>query len=286
MEITNNVNLSKCNFYRTGGQADFYCECRKALDFLEALEFAKGRKIPFVIIGGGSNILVSDKGFRGLVIVNKIKDLKSSGARVEVGSGYGMAKMLVFLLEGGLSGLEFMAGIPGTVGGAIYGNAGSFGQSISDYLVSVTVINEKRKIVKRDKKDLKFSYRKSSLSDSGDLVILAVFDFKKGNPREIKEKMNGYLKKKKLAQPPGFSCGSYFKNPKGDYAGRVIEELNFKGKEIGGAQVSKKHANFIVNTGHATSDDIYRLAQEIKKAAREKLGVKLEEEVKYIGEFN
>lgn len=286
MEIQSNICLSKYSTYRTGGPADFLGECKSKKELLSAIDYAKDRKLDFRVIGGGNNILFSDAGFRGLVIVNKIGGIEINGTRITVGSGYPISKLTLELSNKGLSGLEFMIGIPGTIGGAISGNAGAWGHEISEKLEKIAVIDKNNNLKEIYSKDIIFSYRKSDLAKKGYIVISATFKLEKREPNEIKKEMKDYLEKKRDSQPKGFSCGSYFKNPKEKPAGMIIEDLGFKGKRIGGAQVSEKHANFILNTGNAVSKDIYQLAQMIKKAAKEKLGIELKEEVKYIGKFN
>jgi len=285
MKILNNVSLCDYSTYRTGGKADFLCECKGKEELQKAIDYAKNKKIDYIVIGGGSNILVSDDGFRGLIIVNKIEGIDSKNIRVTVGSGTLASKFIIELSNKGLSGLEFMAGIPGTVGGAIIGNAGTWGHKISEKLEDITVIDEKNEFKKIKANNIRFSYRRSNFAKCKYTIISATFKLDKREPNEIKEEMKRYLKKKITGQPKGLSCGSYFKNPGIKPAGMIIEDLGFKGKRIGSVQVSEKHANFIINTGNATSSDIYRMSRMIKKKSLEKLGIILEEEVKYIGKF-
>lgn len=285
MEIKNNVSLKDYSTYRTGGKADFLCECGSREEILKALNYAKAKDMDWLVIGGGSNILFGDSGYRGLVIINKIEGVEISNNLVTVGAGLLMSKFITGISLEGLTGLEFMAGIPGTVGGAVIGNAGAWGHEISEKIEKIVVIEGNEEIKEIKLKDINFSYRRSSLSDTDYTVVSVTFRLNKGKPDVIKEKMREYIKKKADSQPKGLSCGSYFKNPKTKPAGLLIEELGFKGKRVGGAQVSKDHANFIINTGDASSSDIYRLAQMIKKKVKTEFGIILLEEVKYVGIF-
>jgi UDP-N-acetylmuramate dehydrogenase len=285
MEIQSNISLNNYSTYRTGGKADFLCECKDKEDMIEALCYAKNNNLDYIVIGGGSNILVSDKGYRGLVMANKIGGIEIEDNKVTVGAGVPMPKLILMLQDIGLSGLEFMAGIPGTVGGAIMGNAGAWKHEISENLVNIVVIDNEDGIREIKSRDITFSYRKSNFQESDYIITAATFKLKKKESALIKEETIGYLKKKIKAQPKGLYCGSYFKNPKEKPAGMIIEELVFKGKKVGGAEVSEKHANFIINTGNATSKDIYDLSLSIKNRAKEKLGIDLIEEVKLIGDF-
>jgi UDP-N-acetylmuramate dehydrogenase len=253
-------------------------------DFRAGLKFAKEQARPVFIIGGGSNLLISDDGFRGLAIKNEFKELVVTGTKVEVSSGYLLSELINELAERGLSGLENLAGIPGTIGGAIYGNAGSFGSEISDCLLTVIFLDEEGEREELLKNDLESSYRHSIFKKSKKIILSATFQFTKEEPSRVKARVKEVLEKKWATQQPGRTAGSFFKNPKGDFAGRIIEELGFKGYKVGGAMVSAKHANFILNNGKATSKDIYELAEMIKKAAVTKK-VTLEEEVQLLGEF-
>lgn len=285
MDIKKNVDLKPYNTYHTGGRSDFLCICRDLDELEEALVFARENNLEKMIIGGGSNVLFSDVGFKGFVIVNKIDHIKFGDDKIQAGSGYPLSKLLSESAKMGLSGMEFLAGIPGTVGGAVVGNAGSAEKSIAGVLSSVAVYSPDGDIFELRPDEIEFSYRKSNLPERNLIVLEASFLLKKGDPKKSSKVIRENIKIKSQKQPVGFSCGSYFKNPKGITAGEVIEKLGFKGKKVGGAQVSFEHANFIINTGNAKSKDIYKLAQQIKKAAKEKLEINLEEEVRYIGDF-
>lgn len=285
MEIRKNINLSQYCTYRTGGNVDFLCICKNLDDLEDALFFAEEKGLEHFILGGGSNVLFSDDGFRGIVIVNKIDTINFEGERVSVGSGYSLAKLISETAERGLSGLEFLAGIPGTVGGAVFGNAGSWDHSISEAIKTVKIYTPDGDIVELLPDELGFNYRKSNIGERNLIILEVDFRLKKDSSEEIKEKIAENLKKKAETRPKGLSCGSFFKNSKEHSAGELIEKVGLKGEKIGSAQISEKHANFIINLGNATSSEIYQLAQLAKRAVKEKFGIELEEEIKLIGGF-
>ena len=285
MEIQKNISLSQYNTYNTGGTADFLCVCRKFEDLEGTLFFAEEKGLEHFILGGGSNVLFSDDGFRGMVIVNKIESLSFEEEGMSVGAGYSLAKLLSETAGKGFLGLEFLAGIPGTVGGAVFGNAGSWDHSISEAIKTVKIYTPDGDIVELLPDELGFNYRKSNIGERNLIILEVDFRLKKDSSEEIKEKIAENLKKKAETRPKGLSCGSFFKNSKEHSAGELIEKVGLKGEKIGSAQISEKHANFIINLGNATSSEIYQLAQLAKRAVKEKFGIELEEEVKLIGDF-
>lgn len=285
MKIEKNKSLAQFITYQTGGAADFLCVCESLDDLEEALCFAGEKGLEYLVLGGGSNILFSDDGFRGLIILNKINYLNFNGETVSIGSGYSLAKLVSEMTKKGLSGLEFLAGISGTIGGAVFGNAGSWGRSVSEVVKTVKVYTPDGDVVELLPNELEFGYRKSNIGERNLIILEVDLSLKKDDPRKIKSRISENLKKKSETQPKEKSCGSFFKNPKGHSAGELIEKAGLKRKKIGGAQISEKHANFILNLGNAKSSDIYELAQAAKKAVKEKFEIELEEEVKLIGNF-
>jgi UDP-N-acetylmuramate dehydrogenase len=283
MEIQSKVSLVDYCTYKVGGQADFLVEAKSVSDIKEALSFAKKSGLSYVIIGRGSNVLFSDAGFQGLIIANNARGLKIDKESVVAESGCLLSTLVSRCAEAGLSGLENLAGIPGTVGGAIYGNAGAHGSSVSDYLTKVSVLSRGREVI-LEKSELSFGYRKSSFQDGKGIILNASFSLKKGGPEEIKAKKQEALGKR-AKSPKGFSCGSFFKNPDGESAGALIEKAGLKGKSFGGAKVAEEHANYIVNTGDATASDVYRLSKKVKDTVQKKFGIKLRREVRLIGKF-
>lgn len=282
MKIKKDVELSEYTTYKTGGSANYFCKINTSDEAREAILFAKEHKIPFMIIGGGSNILISDKGFNGLVIVNNMNKLDFRGSEVAVGAGVPLQIFINQCAEKGLSGLEMLSGIPGKVGGAVVGNAGANGIEISDFLQNVIMIDKDGVEIILNKKSLAFSYRGSDLRDKG-VLVGAKFKLSVDGQEKINNKIKITLKKRE--NPRGLSCGSFFKNPEGKLAGQLIDEAGFRGKKIGGAIVSSEHANFIINMGNATSNDIYNLSCKIKRVVFDKYNVSLEEEVRLVGDF-
>ena len=308
IEIKKNIDLAPLTTLRVGGKADFLIEARSQEELKEALEFARKNKLKIFILAGGSNVLINDEGWRGLVIRIKLDKISLEGEKIICEAGANLAKLVNFSIEQNLTGLEWAAGIPGTVGGAIRGNAGAFGGEMKDSVVKVNFIDlskEKAELGELSGEDCQFGYRDSVFKRSGNLIIVSVeLIFSQGE--EVKSLMmaQDFIRKRAANQPVGFSAGSFFKNPtvtdleiiekfehdqekkiRGDRlpAGWFIQDLGLKGKKIGGAQVSEKHANFIINTGQAKAEDFIILSSFLKQKVRDSFGVQLEEEVSQIG---
>ena len=285
-KIQFNKSVKNLFGYKTGGNAFAYIEVESVKMLNEACFWAKYNKIPYKIVGNGSNILLSDKGYKGLIIsLKKLNDIcfyKEN--EVKVMSGASLNSLLNFCLENSLSGLEKLFGIPATIGGAVCMNASAFGVSISDF-ISVVEILKNGKIIRLNKEDCKFSYRKSRFL-FGDEVILSVrFKFNLSSRVDILLYKQMSIICRQNSQPMGRTCGSTFKNPKGKFAGKLIEDALLKGVQIGGAKVSSKHANFILANDDCTSKDVYDLINLIKKEVYKKYKIKLKEEVEFLGEF-
>lgn len=286
-KVKKNEPMSAHVNLKVGGPADFYFEAENAVDLEKAVRVAEEEKIPFVVIGNGANILVSDKGVRGLVIINSSKNIKFlPHGFVEADSGVNNTDLIRQSKDRGLMGTERLLKVPGTVGGAVYMNAGDTGRKrfFEDLVVWVEVIDKEGKVKKIDKEDCEFGYRSSQFQKSGEIILKAKLQLKQASKEEIEEAAKDILVRK-MHQPSGPSVGSTFKNPQGEYAGRLIEECGLKGKRVGGAKISEKHANFILNEGGATASDVKGLIDLVKKSVKEKFGVGLEEEVRYIGEW-
>jgi UDP-N-acetylmuramate dehydrogenase len=280
-----NVSLAEYTAFKIGGKARYFFEAKNIKELILAIKAAKKMKMPFFILGGGSNLLVSDKGFNGLVLKIKNKGIKVCGTKIIAEAGVFMGQLLNATVKSGLSGLEWSSGIPGTIGGAICGNAGAFGKSMKDSVCSIEVLDTKNlKIKVFRNKDCKFDYRKSFFKNKNDLIIiLAVLALKKGNKSEINEKIKEYSDHRIKTQPLDYpSAGSVFKNPKGFFAANLIEECGLKGERIGKAEVSKKHANFIVNLGGAKARDVEKLIKLIKEKVKDKFKIALEEEIRIL----
>jgi len=299
--LKEDIPLAKFTSFNIGGRAKYFFEGNNKREIIKAVSLAKQEDLPFFILGGGSNLLVDDKGYQGLVIKIQNSGLKiqkeNSNFKVAAGAGTSLSLLASNAAENGLSGLEWTVGIPGTLGGAIYGNAGAFGKSMKDIVKEVEVFDAKDLQVKiYSLEDCRFDYRESIFKKDKNLIILsAVLELKKGEKKEIENKMKRYLSERKKKQPMGFACaGSVFKNPSFAQtsrrfmtdrelsAGELIERCGLKGRSIGGAKISEKHANFIINLGKAKFSDVRRLIDLIKKRVRSKFGIELEEELQYL----
>ena len=278
--------LAPFTSFQIGGKADFFCQPENKDDLASLQQFAISREIPFFVIGGGSNILISDNGVKGIVIhlkdaFNKIK-IKDSFVHAE--AGVKLNHLLRVCAEYGLSGLEFLAGIPGTVGGIIATNAGAFGNDTASKVKAVEIIKKNGQPVKIDAEALSFGYRKGCVSDN-EVITEAVFELKLEQPETIKEQMRLFMEKRLVSQPiREKSAGSIFKNPEGNFAGKLIEEVGLKGVEKGHAKISPVHANFIVNCGGAKAKDVIYLMDTAMDLVFKHFSIKLETEIRMVGD--
>ena len=270
-----NITLKDKNTFRVGGLARYYSFVSSRKELEETLLFAKKENLPVFVIGEGSNLLISDNVFEGVVIKLNLKEVKKEGNFFRVQAGVLLRELVLKAKEFNLGGLEWAVGIPGTLGGAIFGNAGAHKHSISELIKEVEVFDgEKTRILKKEA--CEFDYRESVFKKNPNFIILsAVLEFKEG---VSEESMKEYLAKRKLVK--GFSIGSIFKNPEGHFAGKLIEDCGLKGKRIGDAMISEEHANWIINLGNAKSEDIEKLISLIKKKVKEKFNVELVEEIR------
>lgn len=289
--LKKSILLQDHSNFRIGGKADYFFEATSILDLVTSILLARRHSFPYYIIGGGYNLLFDDDGFRGLIIKNSVKGVKQRGKKeeIEAFSGTLLRDLLQFSIEEGLSGFEFLAGIPGTVGGAVFGNAGAFDQSIGAFLKDAEILDGKGERVKVKRDYFEFSYRQSVLSKKHDVLLRAVFELHHGKKEEIKAHIEQNLEKRKRNHPPeGVACaGSYFKNPvlpdgRKVPAAYLLDKVGAKKMMEGGAAVYPGHANFIINQGNASAQDVFRLARELKRRVREKFGVELEEEVIFL----
>jgi UDP-N-acetylmuramate dehydrogenase len=301
MKFRKNVSLKNYTTFKIGGRAKYFFIAKTKKDLIKAVATAKKLKLPFFVLGGGSNLLVSDKGYNGLIINFKFSIFNFQKNKIIVGAGTKLGELVNASAERRLSGLEWASGIPGTVGGAVFGNAGSFQKSMKDVVKEVEVLDTKdSRFEIYDFKKCKFGYRNSIFKHKKNLIILSVIlNLKKGKKSEIKKKIKEYLNYKKERQPLNYpSAGSIFKNPSGFSAGelgeedessslsfaaaRLIEKCGLKGKRIGQAKISEKHANFIVNLGNARAKEVKKLINLIKKEVKKKFGVLLDEEIQFL----
>lgn len=277
--------MKKHTTFKIGGNADVFVSVKNEDELIFSIEAAKCQAVPFYVIGKGSDLLVSDEGVEGAVIcLEKMRGIDINGSTVTVSAGQSLQSMCIEIQKSGLSGFEFAYGIPGTVGGAVYMNAGAYGGEIKDCIISARYLDKSGEIKEITAEDMRLSYRKSIFQENGGIILSAVFEFEKDDKDRIQEKMNDYLSRRKEKQPLEFpSAGSVFKRPDGNFAGTLIEKSGLKGAKIGGAKVSKKHAGFIVNTGGATGSDVKELIKKIQEKVLLDSGVELKTEVIFIG---
>ena len=283
MKLEKNISLAQHTTWQVGGQAQYFILIKNTNELKEALQVAYNKQLPVFILGGGSNVLFPDKGFEGLVIKMKNKEIKIEDKIIEAEAGASLNSLGQLALRNNLTGFEWAVGIPGTLGGALFGNAGAFDKNIFDNLKSLKVLR-RNNILELQKKDLNFDYRHSPFKGSQDIIISAKIQLKEGLKKDIQEKMKTYLTHRTTKQPlDKASAGCVFKNPKPDQpTGRLIEACNLKGKQVGQAMVSKKHANFIINLGGATAEDVLKLIQIIEDEVFKKFKVKLKREVQIL----
>lgn len=285
--IRENEPMSRYTTFKTGGSADLMLLPTSEDELLEAVKLCSENSLPYLIIGNGSNLLVTDKGIRGVVI-----KLGRDFAKIDVEGNFICAQAGALLsatanaaLKAELSGMEFAAGIPGTVGGAVCMNAGAYGGELKDIIKEVRVL-DKDEVKTLSNTQADFVYRGSRIMNEGMIVLSAVFELKKGSKEDIRSLMDDYSQRRRSKQPLDKpSAGSTFKRPEGDFAGRLIEAAGLKGCSIGGAKVSDKHCGFIINEGGASSTDILELIDFVRKKVYESSGVMLEPEVRIIGEL-
>lgn len=289
VKTSRNEPLKRFTTMRVGGPADLFAEVHNLFELRAIVRFARTRELPLFILGRGSDLVISDQGVRGLVVYNRAEQHTFEGNRLTADSGLPMAKAATVCKNQGLSGLEFGLAIPGTVGGAVWANAGAHESDIANVIVEAGVLRADGEIaLGRD--HLEFNYRHSVLKDTPagtpDVVTWATFELTPAAPEVIAERLDEIRKWRQAHQPLGLpSAGSVFRNPDGDSAGRLIDELGLKGRRIGGATVSEKHANFIVNDQAGTAADVRRLAEEVQATVRRERGVELVFEIVFAGDW-
>ncbi len=282
--------LSRYTSSRIGGPADYFIAVDTADELANAVKQARHFGLNHFILGAGSNILVSDWGYRGLVIQNRARlvSITEEGNRfiVRAESGAGLPTLARQCMLRGAAGLEWAATVPGTVGGAVFGNAGAHGSDIAATLRMATILQSNGDVRDWTLKDLQFAYRSSALKrGEAGIILAAEFELKRDDPKVLQEKVETFITHRKRTQPPGASIGSMFKNPKDDHAGRLIEAAGLKGVVIGKAEISPIHANFFVNLGNAKAHDVYSLIALAQSKVREKFGINLELEIELVGEW-
>lgn len=273
--------------FRVGGNASYYVEISKEEQLAQLIKTADFENIPYYIVGNGSNLLVTDEGYDGLIIkiAGKYSDINVHECRIIVKAGAMLSKVAKLAYEECLSGMEQLSGIPGTIGGAVAMNAGAYGAEIKDIIVSARVLDrETGDILVLKKEQLDLGYRHSIIMDKGYVVLEAIFDLKHGKREEIRQEMDRCTGLRKEKQPLEYpSAGSTFKRPEGYFAGKLIEDAGLRGYTSGGAAVSDKHCGFVINKEAATATDVLNVIRHVQKEVKEQFGVQLEPEVRIIG---
>lgn len=295
-EIINYFKTSKCKFivnekmsehttFRIGGNVDIFVEISNINVLINSLKILKKHNIPYFLIGNGSNVLIDDSGYRGIIfnLKGEFENITLENNTINCGSGAKLSSVCKFALKNSLSGLEFAYGIPGSVGGAIFMNAGAYGNEMKDIISFVECIDKNGNLHKMSKNECKFDYRKSIFSSKEFVITSVEFVLTNGKYDEIESKMRDIISRRRSKQPLEYpSAGSFFKRPKGYHASALIDQCGLKGLRIGDAAVSSKHAGFVINLGHATSADVNKLRDEIISRVLESTNVKLDTEVQFI----
>ena len=287
--VQENLTLAPYTSARIGGPADVVLTVKSADELADAVQVIWEQDLPYYILGGGSNVLVSDKGFRGVVVLNRAKEVRfemGDQPSVWCEAGVVIANLARRCASKGLGGLEWSAAVPGTVGGAVYGNAGAFGGDMTHNLVWAELLttNGREKFMLDQ---MGYGYRTSILKrhEVNGIVLSALLKLKNSNSEEVSVKIEQFSERRKATQPPGASMGSMFKNPEGDHAGRLIEAAGLKGTRIGNAEISTVHGNFFINHGETKAEDVRALIALVQKTVLEKFGIDLELEVEVIGNW-
>ena len=280
--------MKKHTTFRIGGPADYFVTPESREEIQAIVELCKKEEIPYSVIGNGSNLLVGDKGYRGVIlqIFKKMNQIRVEENKIYAGAGALLSKVAATALSESLTGFEFAAGIPGTLGGAVVMNAGAYGGEMKDVLKEVTVMTAAGEILVLPAEKLEMGYRTSLVKTKGYLVLSAVIVLEQGNQEAIKARMKELTEQRVSKQPLEFpSAGSTFKRPEGYFAGKLIMDAGLRGYQTGGAQVSEKHCGFVINKDNATAADVCRLLRDVQDKVKEQFGVTLEPEVKFLGKF-
>lgn len=290
-KIMQDEPMNKHTSFKIGGNADFFVKATTEEDVRNVLQICQNNNIPLTILGNGSNILVKDNGIKGITLKICIDNIdiqknENNQAIITVGAGFLLGKLAQILLQNSISGFEFAAGIPGTIGGAVRMNAGAYGSEFKDIVIETTCMNREGKLIKLSNKEHDFEYRKSIFQKKEYIILETKLLLKTAqNSEDIKNKMTEYRNSRIEKQPIEFpSAGSTFKRGEDFITAKLIDECGLKGYTVGGAQVSTKHAGFVINTGNATAEDVIKLIEIIKKKVFEKFNKKIELEIEIIGE--
>ncbi|NEW66546.1 UDP-N-acetylmuramate dehydrogenase [Granulicatella sp. zg-84] len=280
--------LNRYTYTKTGGKVDALVFPETKEHIRDLVLFLNDKKIPFLVLGNASNVIVTDGGIRGVVIMlEKMTNLVVDDTTVRVESGVVLTELTDYVAQQSLTGLEFACGIPGNVGGAVFMNAGAYGGEIKDVLYSVDVVTKTGEYKTYTNKEMVFGYRHSLIQETGDIVVQTTFVLQKGHKEDILAEMDRLMQLRREKQPLEYpSCGSVFKRPEGYFAGKLIQDAHLQGHRIGGIEVSKKHAGFMVNVDSGTATDYKQLIAYVQEKVYEVFGVRLETEVRFIGEEN
>lgn len=281
--------MSQHTTFRIGGPADVFVMPENYEQIREVLRLCREEKLPFFVLGNGSNLLVSDSGYRGVIIQmdRNMEEIRVEGEEIHACAGALLSSVAVAARNASLTGFEFAGGIPGTIGGAAVMNAGAYGGELKDVLKEVTVMTREGELLTIPVDKLEMGYRTSIIKTAGYLVLEAVISLKKGDEEKIRAVMKELSERRTEKQPLDYpSAGSTFKRPEGYFAGKLIMDSGLRGYRVGGAQVSEKHCGFVINAGGATAEDVRTLMEHVIEVVREKYGVTLEPEVKFLGDFN
>ena len=287
MKFQENVLLSEYTTFKVGGPAKYFYVAKNKEDLIKAVQKAKQENLKVFVLGGGSNVLASSSGYDGLVIKIENCELKIENCKIYSGAGVNLLKLVTLAHKSSLSGMEWAIGIPGTVGGAVYGNAQAFGSKMSDFIKELEVLEVRppnSNIIRMSKNECDFSNKNSIFKKNKNLIILsAVLELKEGSQKEIEKTMKDFMEKRIGGQPLDYpSAGSIFINKGEESSSSLIDKAGLKGRTVGGAQVSEKHAGFIINKNNATSDDILELIKIIKEEVKTKFNVDLEAEIQML----
>lgn len=280
--------MSSHTTFRVGGPAECYIEIENAEQLQKVQRYLYQVEYPFTIVGNGSNLLVSDNGYQGIVlqIGGKMSDISVEGNVIVACAGASMAQVSAAAWKNGLTGLEFASGIPGTVGGGVVMNAGAYGGELAQVVTSVQVLNKDSEFLTLDNETMEFGYRRSTIRRQPFIVTEVAFKLTPGEPEAIKSKMDELAAKRREKQPLEFpSAGSTFKRPEGHFAGELIMNAGLRGFQVGGARVSDKHCGFVINTGNASAADIMDVIWEVQRRVKDRFEVELEPEVVFLGTF-
>ncbi len=283
-----NEMMSKHTTFRIGGPADFFLTPETVEEVCKLVKLCKEQSIPYYIVGNGSNLLVGDKGYRGMIIslYKNMCEIRCEGTHIYAQAGALLSKIGAKACAASLTGFEFAAGIPGTLGGAVMMNAGAYGGEMKHILESATVLTEEGEVKTLSVDELELGYRTSIIGRKNYVVLEAAIHLKDGDENEIRSYMNELKDRRVTKQPLAYpSAGSTFKRPEGNFAGKLIEEAGLRGFRVGGAQVSEKHCGFVISNKGATASDVVELIKQVSDRVEEMSGIRLEPEVKMIGEF-